>query len=464
MGMVEIWLWLGTVVEYLMIFCGVLAGIFFLLAVITGKRARFYGFLAGGFAIGMMVLLVLGSVGNSFYGAPLPTLMGTIQLALSVIFIGISLFLIYFAYDAKNNVQHKEAFYTTFIMAIIVFIIGIALLIPSLTTMLGPQDITTIEGLTPAYTLTFPHPIDRVILVIIPLTLFTVGAYVFKEMKTQKYASESSQEQDKLQKTFSKLDLEISRKIYHVIIIVMIIGYLFVGYVVFDAIYHFTFYNLPIRPEMLNLDDFFTFIINPRIIDFRAGHLLLLMAVGWIFIILLFTDFVRIKRYRFYPIKMLARVYRDKERFVLAPHVYLTTGFLFIIMLSDFIAYFLGTPTISAQIVMITIMVSALADAIATIIGITKGKHHLKGGTSKKTWEGWIAGFVSALILGLLSFIVLMPQYGGTLLQAVVLSLLAAIIFGLIDYFSPPIPISDNLLNPIAICLVLWGVSFLFFI
>jgi len=39
----------------------------------------------------------------------------------------------------------------------------------------------------------------------------------------------------------------------------------------------------------------------------------------------------------------------------------------------------------SLPIVMITVMISALADAVATLVGVTKGRHHLKSGKSKKT-------------------------------------------------------------------------------
>lgn len=118
----------------------------------------------------------------------------------------------------------------------------------------------------------------------------------------------------------------------------------------------------------------------------------------------------------------------------------------------------------SLPIVMITVMISALADAVATLVGVTKGRHHLKSGKSKKTWEGLIAGVISAFLFGFFTFLILMPQYGGNIVQGISLSLVATLIFGLIDYFSPLIPLSDNILNPIAIGLTLWGVALLFFL
>jgi dolichol kinase len=317
--------------------------------------------------------------------------------------------------------------------------------------------------------LTFPYPIAHTTLIIVAIILFVIGAYVLKEMKTKKYESDSTQELDKYQKTLSKIDLEISRKIYHVLIVVVLVAYLFVGDKVLNSIFSFSF-NLPLpyATPPIGISDIMD-IINEHILPSgssqgRAGNLLLLLALAWIFIILLTTDAVRIKKYRYYPIKMLAKVYRDKERVVLAPHVYLTAGCLFVVFLSDGIDQLLGiSSSISAQIVIITVMISALADAVATIVGVTKGKHHLKGGKSKKTWEGLLAGFFSAILLALISYLALMPQYGGSLIQGVIFSLIGASVFSLIDYFSPPIPLSDNILNPLAISLVLWGVWFIFY-
>ncbi len=462
--MTETWLWLGTVVEYLMAVFGVVATIFFFIAVIRKEKARLYAFISGGSAIGFMLCMVLGTAGNVLYGMPEKAVMGTFQVALSAVFIVSAIFLFYFAFDAKNKVDHREAFFSSLLAGFISLAIGIFMLIPSLQLCFGSQDISTIQNLLPFYTLTYPFPIARITMVIVPLTIFVVGAYLLKEMKTKKYESESLQELDKFQKTYSNLDLEISRKIYHVVIIVVIVMYLYVGEIILNAIYNFTLNNLPQPIGSPPVDLIYDQIVTPFILDFRAGHLTLLLAVGWIFVILVFTDAVRIKRYRYYPIKMLAKIYRDKERLVLAPHVYLTTGALYCIIVSDAIASFLGYPSISAHIVVMTILVSALADAVATIIGITKGKHYLKKGKGKKTWEGWIAGVITAFVLGLLSYMILIPGYGGNIGQGLVLALVCTAVVGVIDFFSPPIPISDNILNPVVLTLALWGVAFLFFI
>ncbi|NVM30409.1 MAG: hypothetical protein HWN65_16300 [Candidatus Helarchaeota archaeon] len=459
--MEETWGWLSIPLGYWMVTYVIISFIFFFLAVISKKDARFFGIIAGACAIWSFLCLVVGVTGDTLWGIPQGGFMGLFQFTLSIIFIIMAFSLIYFAFDAKNNVGHKEAFYSALLLGGITFLLGICLLISAGILYIRDQIITTWHDFVPFHAHLYPPPIAKFVIVVILLVFFAIGAYCLIEMKTKSFETESAQKTDKFQKTFSKLDLEISRKIYHVIIIVVLVCYLFVGQIVLDSIYQFSSFGLPADPLLPPPEVVYDNVFVVGIIDFRAGHLLIIMAVTFVFIILLTTDFIRIKKYRYYPFKMLAKIYRDKERLVLAPHLYLTGGVLFIVIFSSGIDLWLNTPAgISAQIVAITVMVSALADALATIIGVTKGKHHLKGGKSKKIWEGWIAGFISAFILGFLSFLALMSQYGGTIFEGIILSLVAAIVFGLIDYFSPPI--SDNVLNPVLIGLTLWGVAFLF--
>jgi len=469
MSLIEVWPWLGLILDYSIQVFGILATVFFYFAVFKERHALLYGILGGISVIMEISFFILLNLGKSILGFSFGIMSGFGQFTVSIIFLIIGIVLIFLALDIKNNVKHKEAYNSTFLLTIIFFIISFYLLVPSLTLFFKNQPGNTWQDLLPAYSLTYPFPFDLVLSDIIPITLFALGIYVIKETKFKFSNPNKEQGLDENQKPFSKLDLEISRKIFHVIIIVLLICYLFVGRVVVDTIYQYTFLGMPKSSSGPSGQEIYDNLINNKvlgtgILNFRAGHLLLLMAIAWILIILLFTDFIRIKKFRYYPFKMLAKVYRDKERLVLAPHIYLTAGILFIVMLSSAIDQFLNIAEgISVHIVMMTILVSALADAVATIVGITKGQHYLKGGRSKKTWEGLLAGFLSAILIALLSYLVLMPQYGGFLLQGIFFALIAGFIFSLIDYFSPPIPISDNILNPIAIALTLWGVWFLFF-
>ncbi|MHA1129551.1 MAG: phosphatidate cytidylyltransferase [Candidatus Helarchaeota archaeon] len=459
---------LGFIFEILMTICAGLASIFFFLAVLKEKHTRIYGMISGISAIMVFVAMVLGSIFNFQTGTPLHMMIGRYQLLIGIVLLITAAVTFYFALDAKNNVKRTEAYYSTLIIVAVLVVIGVYLTITSAPMVFGEHIISTTDDLLPFFNLMYPYPVGRVVVVIIPLTLYAVGVYALKELKTKSYESEAQQNTEKFQRTMSKLDLEIARKIYHVIVVVVIIAYLFVGRIVMDTIFSFTLKELPIHPSLPTGTEIYDNIINvpgPNndLLDFRAGHLLLVMAITWIVIILVFTEFIRIKKYRFYPFKELAKVYRDQERLVIAPHVYLTVGIFFSLLFSSGIDLSLGRSTnLSVQIVAISVMVSALADAVATIVGVTKGKHHLKGRASKKTWEGWVAGFIAAILLSLLSYLVLMPKCGGTITQAIVFTLIAASIFGLTDYLTPPI--SDNILNPILITLTLWGISAIFYL
>jgi dolichol kinase len=121
---------------------------------------------------------------------------------------------------------------------------------------------------------------------------------------------------------------------------------------------------------------------------------------------------------------------------------------------------------------MAVIAISALGDATATIVGVTKGKRKIRPGVSKKTWEGTIAGTIASFAFGFVGFIALAfsPAYisyvgtiGNGILIGLAINAVGAPIFLLIDYYTPkPILFSDNLLNPIIIGFAMWGIYALF--
>ncbi|MHA1693821.1 MAG: hypothetical protein ACTSUG_01065, partial [Candidatus Helarchaeota archaeon] len=83
-------------------------------------------------------------------------------------------------------------------------------------------------------------------------------------------------------------------------------------------------------------------------------------------------------------------------------------------------------------------------------------------------WAGCIGGFISALIFSLFSYFILMNLYNDpgllamyypglkpfSILQGIVVSIVGSVVFFLVDYYSPPLYYSDNILNP-----VLCGIS-----
>jgi dolichol kinase len=89
-----------------------------------------------------------------------------------------------------------------------------------------------------------------------------------------------------------------------------------------------------------------------------------------------------------------------------------------------------------------TVWVAAIGDAMAAIIGIRFGQRRIKG---NRTLEGAIAGFIFGFLAFLpLWFLIGIPWVYG---------LIAASVLFFVDLTAPPI--DDNLINPIAIGLVL---------
>ncbi|NVM55615.1 MAG: phosphatidate cytidylyltransferase [Candidatus Helarchaeota archaeon] len=185
-----------------------------------------------------------------------------------------------------------------------------------------------------------------------------------------------------------------------------------------------------------------------------------MFGVTVVFEFVLLLDLIRLKAPRYFPARILSNLYREKEKDSLGPHIYLIAGMLFAILVFP------------PPIAMAVIAISALGDATATIVGVTRGKRKIRPSVSKKTWEGSIAGMVASFVFGFIGFIALAftPAYigyVGTIGRGVVIGLVlnaaAVPVFFLIDYYTPkPLPVSDNLLNPILIGFTMWGLYGLF--
>ena len=364
------------------------------------------------------------------------------------ILIGIVLLLLipvslYVARDCFKKHKNRVDGYSAICTTIAIGIIGLYFIIEGLSCYIHVNILAgsgqDLEALKYALShLILPYPTGSFVLYLIPIIFLFIAIYVGKELITKEFIDEKKI-REKLNVKVEKSDLEVSRKTFHITIIAIIVCYLFLGQLIVTSIFSFIaesnqhlidigFSQIPwqsiVITEVLSIESMAKFLI------------VFLMLI--VCILLIFTDFVRIYYYRFYPIKTVTQTYREREMNTLGPHVYFTFGILFV-------AIFLP-----AQPAMITIAISGLGDAFATIIGVTFGKHKYKKGSSK-TWEGGVGGFVSSIAFGFLSYFLLMPVYGGSILKGIILSIVGASIFLFTDYFSPPIKMSDNILNPLLI-------------
>lgn len=136
-----------------------------------------------------------------------------------------------------------------------------------------------------------------------------------------------------------------------------------------------------------------------------------------------------------FPLKiMVTRIIKPDEKNRVAAYFYFVLAATILIFLFP------------AYVMIISILVAGVADAAAAIIGYEWGKHHYERGGNVKSFEGLIAGGVVAFLFtlgGLLYFKGFFP----------VTSLIVAVVFVALDYFTPPI--NDNLLNPISAAITL---------
>ncbi|MBN1801264.1 MAG: hypothetical protein JW891_07140 [Candidatus Lokiarchaeota archaeon] len=174
--------------------------------------------------------------------------------------------------------------------------------------------------------------------------------------------------------------------------------------------------------------------------DFNAVIDLTMFALIAALFFMMLSDLIRILWGPEYSIFSLLTksVLRNKEFNAFGPQIHLICGSIF-----SYLLYMMGL--IPATLAFSAITVSCFSDALAALIGRKYGRHQITCiGGDVKSIEGFIAGAGSAFLFAL--FFV-GPFY----------ALLVALIFFLLDYF--PIVIADNILNPIAISIVLGLVS-----
>nr|MDO8079957.1 hypothetical protein [Candidatus Freyarchaeota archaeon] len=99
-----------------------------------------------------------------------------------------------------------------------------------------------------------------------------------------------------------------------------------------------------------------------------------------------------------------------------------------------------------AYVMIISLAVAAVADAAAAIVGYEYGKHHFEVRGNVKSFEGLIAGGLVAFFITLGAMFYFKGFFPVT-------SLIVALVFVALDYFTPPI--NDNLLNPISAAITL---------
>lgn len=296
----------------------------------------------------------------------------------------------------------------------------------------------------------FPYNIGAITLFTLPLFIIAIGIFAWAVNITEKKGM--SKGDPGPTKAKNSIDLEISRKLFHIGLIALLVLYIMVGKMVVSNIFGYysdTFCSGNLAGNFIPFDDFYN--LNLTSYEPYMGQTMMMFAFIVVFFLVLFADLVRIYKPKYYLLKTISQQWRSYERGSFGPHIHMLMGCLFVII-------FFRPP-----IACVAITITALGDGVATIIGVAKGKRKLRAG-SEKTWEGAIAGFLASFIFGFMLYFVMIglasiygPFYQGTVLGGIIISLVGATTFFIIDYIS--LPISDNILNPVVCGCVMWLVS-----
>lgn len=269
----------------------------------------------------------------------------------------------------------------------------------------------------------FPFDLLLVSFIVLYIPLFAV--LVIREKRRVEKGKSPFKE---FKSTSSSLPLkyDIYRKLTHLVVLGIIFFYFTLGFLI-QNFFTYIFDFLP---------NFFTrmFNIGDNMMIFTQN--LVLFLVGVSLIGLLTADFARILIPKYYPLKPVNQILKEKELHMrLGPHISMSIGCFSIILL-----YGLIQP-IGPMIICTSMIMAIFGDIAANLIGRTKGKRNIRN--TNKTYEGLFAGIIVAFISGIIILTLLNKIYRPKNYGLILLPFIGAIIIGLIDYAD--LEIDDNL-------------------
>ncbi|KKK40541.1 hypothetical protein LCGC14_0492720 [marine sediment metagenome] len=297
-----------------------------------------------------------------------------------------------------------------------------------------------INPLQPQF-LAFPFDILFLGFIILYIPLFII--LVIKEMRMIKGGKRPFEEYKTL-----KLDLplkyDIYRKITHFIVIGIIFSYFTLGFL----IQNFFIYLLDLLPNFVII----MFDTGDNIMNFTQN--LVVFLVGISLIGLLTADFSRILIPKYFPLKGINQILKEKELHMrLGPHISMSIGCFSIILLFGLI------QPIGPIVICTSMIMGVFGDTASNLIGRTKGKRKIRN--TNKTYEGLLAGIIVALLSGFIVLYILQDFYKPKNFGSFFIPIIGALLIGLIDYLD--LEIDDNLSNNFILSTLLFFTSILFF-
>jgi dolichol kinase len=199
---------------------------------------------------------------------------------------------------------------------------------------------------------------------------------------------------------------------------------------------------------------FHSLMVLVAIVNWIGGPPLSIGFAGVCLAVFIVLDFLRIRVYGYFPFRRITdRVMRPKERTQLGANVFFAVGTLFTLLSLFILGALLYSSIqlfcywmITGWLGVAAVIVAAIGDAAAAIVGMICGRHRLKG---NRTIEGTVGGFIigSISILPLWFFLGIPWVYG----------IIGAMMLVIVDMTD--LPLNDNLLNPVVIGFSLSGVE-----
>ncbi|MFX0028349.1 MAG: phosphatidate cytidylyltransferase [Candidatus Hermodarchaeota archaeon] len=212
----------------------------------------------------------------------------------------------------------------------------------------------------------------------------------------------------------------------HLVVLGIIFFYFTLGFLVQNVFIYISEFLPNFLVEMFDMgDDIMIFTQN-----------LVVFLVGVSLIGLLTADFTRIFIPKYYPLKPVNQILKEKElNMMFGPHISMSIGCFSIILLYGHI------QPIGPLIICTSMAMSVFGDTASNLFGRTFGKRQIRD--TDKTYEGLFAGIIVAFISGVIILLILrdfyMPKHFGLFL----IPILGAGIIGFIDYID--LEIDDNL-------------------
>ncbi|MFX0080167.1 MAG: hypothetical protein ACFE94_00275 [Candidatus Hodarchaeota archaeon] len=240
------------------------------------------------------------------------------------------------------------------------------------------------------------------------------------------------------------LKYDIYRKMTHLVVLGIIFFYFTLGFLVQNVFKYISELLPNFFIEMFDMgDDIMVFTQN-----------LVVFLVGVSLIGLLTADFTRVLQPKYYPLKPVNQILKEKELYMrLGPHISMSIGCFSIILL-----YGLIQP-VGPLIICTSMAMAVFGDTASNLFGRTLGKRKIR--ETEKTYEGLLAGVIIAFISGFIVLIILKDFYSPKNFGLIFLPLLGAIILGFIDYLD--LEIDDNLSYNFILSTVLFFCSLLLF-